>query len=104
MDNVFLLVIMLTLLVIASAEADPTDREGPISLKTKVAMPIFVSIAMAKNGIEVKECDCSMNEIAKLANIGENYHTDINKGIRPAKYVKLNVMSYVMAKTCKSFA
>ena len=38
---------------------------------------------------ELKECDCSMGEIAKLANIGENYHADISKGIRLSKYVKL---------------
>jgi len=30
-----------------------------------------------------------MSEIAKLANIRENYHTKISKGIRPSKYVKL---------------
>ena len=38
---------------------------------------------------ELKECDCSMSEIAKLANIGENYHAEISKGIRLSKYVKL---------------
>jgi len=38
---------------------------------------------------ELKKCDCSMSEVAKLANIGENYHAEISKGIRLSKYVKL---------------
>ena len=38
---------------------------------------------------ELKKCDCSMTEVAKLANIGENYHAEISKGIRLSKYVKL---------------
>jgi hypothetical protein len=38
---------------------------------------------------ELKSCTCSMSEIAKLAGIGINYHAEISKGIRLAKYVKI---------------
>jgi 5-methylcytosine-specific restriction protein B len=38
---------------------------------------------------ELKSCTCSMSEIAELAEIGINYHAEISKGIRLAKYVKI---------------
>lgn len=38
---------------------------------------------------ELKSCNCSMSEIAELAEIGINYHAEISKGIRRAKYVKI---------------
>ena len=38
---------------------------------------------------DLKNCTCSMSEIAELAEIGVNYHAEISKGIRLAKYVKI---------------
>ena len=38
---------------------------------------------------ELKSCDSSMSEIAELAEIGINYHAEISKGIRLAKYVNI---------------
>ncbi len=42
-----------------------------------------------KYSVELQDCSCSMSEIAELAEIGVNYHAEISKGIRLAKYVKL---------------
>ena len=38
---------------------------------------------------ELKNCESSMSEIAELLEIGVNYHAQISKGIRLAKYAKL---------------
>ena len=38
---------------------------------------------------DLKNCTCSMSEIAELAEIGVNYHAKISKGIRLAKYAKI---------------
>ena len=38
---------------------------------------------------DLKNCTCSMSKIAELAEIGVNYHAEISKGIRLAKYVKM---------------
>jgi len=38
---------------------------------------------------ELKDCTSSMSEIAELAKIGINYHAEISKGIRLAKYVNI---------------
>ncbi len=38
---------------------------------------------------ELKNSTMSMSRIAELAQIGVNYHAEISKGIRLAKYVKL---------------
>ena len=38
---------------------------------------------------ELIECTSSMSEIAELAEIGVNYHAEISKGIRLAKYVNV---------------
>ena len=38
---------------------------------------------------ELKSITASMSEIAELAEIGINYHAEISKGIRLAKYVSL---------------
>jgi len=38
---------------------------------------------------DLKNCTCSMSEIAELAEIGVNYHAEISKGIRLAKYVRI---------------
>ncbi len=38
---------------------------------------------------DLKNCTCSMSEIAELAEIGVNYHAEISNGIRLAKYVKI---------------
>ncbi len=42
-----------------------------------------------KHSVELQDSSCSMSEIAELAEIGVNYHAEISKGIRLAKYVKL---------------
>ena len=42
-----------------------------------------------KYATELKNCESSMSEIAKLSEVGVNYHAEISKGIRLAKYVKL---------------
>jgi len=38
---------------------------------------------------ELKNCNASMTEIAKISEIGESYHAEISKGIRLAQYVVL---------------
>ena len=38
---------------------------------------------------ELKKCTSSMSNIAELAEIGINYHAEISKGIRLAKYVSI---------------
>ncbi len=38
---------------------------------------------------DLKNCTCSMSEIAELSEIGVNYHAEISKGIKLAKYVKI---------------
>ena len=36
---------------------------------------------------ELKNCDCTISDIAELSKIGVSYHAEISKGIRLAKYV-----------------
>ncbi len=42
-----------------------------------------------KHAIEIKECGVAAKKLAKLAGVPESYGTEINKGQKLAKYVRL---------------